>query len=206
MNSLRAIFLKGLATLLPLLLTAYALYWAVVNIEALLGPLLPAAFYFPGSGLLLGILFIGLFGMLMHFFLFEWLVGLGSEVLNRIPIVKSLYRALQDFFSYLGQRSNKDLSRVVLVSMPGDCRLVGFTTSATAVKAASPRQTDAEYVSVYLPLSYQIGGYMVLVPAERVAPLDLSVEDAMRVVLTAGVGDPTAAGSGGPAVRRSPGV
>ncbi len=122
----------------------------------------------------------------MHLFLFERLVALGSGVLNRIPVVKSVYSALQDFFGYLGHRSTGDLSRVVLVTLEKDCRLVGFVTNPR-FSLPSRNSDDAELVCVYLPMSYQIGGFMVLLPASRLEPLDISAEDAMRLVLTAGV-------------------
>lgn len=183
MKSLSAIFWKGLATLLPLIVTVYVLYWVVISVERLLRMLVPESLYFPGSGLLLAVVLTAVFGALMHFFLFERLVNLGSGLLNRIPIVKSLYSALQDFLAYLGHRSTDDLSRVVLVSF-GDCRLIGFVTNP---RFHLPDGDDQPRVSVYLPMSYQIGGYMLLLPPERLEPLDISVEDAMRLVLTAGV-------------------
>ena len=71
---------------------------------------------------------------------------------------------------------------MVLVTLQDDCRLIGFVTN--------PRfelEDGSERVSVYLPMSYQIGGFMVLLSPDRLEPLDISVEDAMRLVLTAGV-------------------
>lgn len=187
MKNLTAIFWKGLATLLPLGLTVYALYWVVVTLERLLGKLIPDTLYVPGSGLAVGVLLIALFGALMHFFLFERLIHLGSSLLNRIPIVKSLYSALQDFFSYLGHRSTDELSRVVLVTLQDGGQLIGFVTNPRFQMPGEANADTQERVSVYLPMSYQIGGFMVLVAPDRVQPLDISVEDAMRLVLTAGV-------------------
>ena len=187
MTSLKAIFWKGLATLLPLALTAYLLYWAVVSAERLLRHLVPADSYFPGAGLLLAVVLIMVFGALMHFFLFERVVTLGGSLLNRIPIVKSLYSALQDFFSYLGHRSTDELSRVVLVTLTDSCRLVGFVTNPRFALPGEARESAHDRVCVYVPMSYQIGGFMLLLPGDLVEPLDMSVEDAMRLVLTAGV-------------------
>ncbi|MFU8815100.1 MAG: DUF502 domain-containing protein [Pseudomonadales bacterium] len=187
MNNAIAIFWKGLATLLPLAVTMWILYFAVVTVERTLSQLVPEAAYFPGSGLLLGIVITGAFGALMHFFLFERLVDFGSSILNRIPVVKSFYSALQDFFGYLGHRSTEELSRVVLVTFDHDCRLIGFVTNPRFDAPLQDGAAGEERISVYLPMSYQLGGYMVLLPASRVEPLEMSVEDAMRLVLTAGV-------------------
>jgi len=195
MKSLSAIFWKGAATLLPLFVTVYLLYWTVVSLERLLRQIVPDQAYFPGAGLLLAVAIIAVFGALMHFFLFERLVNVGSSLLNRIPIVKSLYSALQDFLAYLGHRSTDDLSRVVLVTLADDLKLIGFVTNPNFELDGQrigdgPRVDEADggaRVSVYLPMSYQIGGFMVLLPAHRLQSLDMSVEDAMRLVLTAGV-------------------
>ena len=187
MKNLTAIFWKGLATLLPLGVTFYALYWVVVNLERLLSRLVPSEVYFPGSGLLLGIVCVGAFGALMHFFLFERLIGYGSSLLNRIPLVKSLYSALQDFFAYLGHRSTDELSRVVLVTLEDGSQLIGFVTNSNFRLPGGTGEDGEARVAVYLPMSYQLGGFMVLLSPERVVPLDVSAEDAMRLVLTAGV-------------------
>ena len=192
MKNLSAIFWKGLAALLPITVTLYALYWIVVTGESLLRRLVPDALYFPGAGLALGIAIVFMFGVLMHLFLFERVVHLGSELLNRIPVVKSIYSALQDFFAYLSHRSTEDLSRVVRVLITEDIAVVGFVTNANfeslteADETASQTSREAQ-VAVYLPMSYQLGGYMVLLPQRLLTPLDMSVEDAMRMVLTAGV-------------------
>jgi uncharacterized membrane protein len=146
------------------------------------------------------------FGVLMHLFLFERLVHLGSALLNRIPLVKSIYSALQDFFAYLGHRSTDELSRVVQVAIAEDVHLIGFVTNANFASLARSGATaragnddagaqaepsaDEARIAVYLPMSYQLGGYMVLLPQRLLTPLDMSVEDAMRMVLTAGVQPP----------------
>lgn len=187
MSSVKAIFWKGLAALLPLALTGYVLYWVVVSTERLLRHLVPSGYYFPGAGLVLAVVLTGVFGALMHFFLFERVIHLGSALLNRIPIVKSVYSALQDLFSYLGHRSTDDLSRVVLVSVSDSCRLIGFVTNPSVALPGEPAEGNGNRVCVYLPMSYQIGGFMLLLPGDRLEPLDMSVEDAMRLVLTAGV-------------------
>ena len=187
MKNAVAIFWKGLATLLPLTVTIWVLYAAFSTLDRLLSQMVPAHLYFPGSGLLVGIVITVGFGALMHFFLFERLIDYGSSVLNRIPVVKSFYSAMQDFMAYFGRRSASELSRVVLVTLSDDCQLIGFVTNPNFDTPLQERGPIGQRIAVYLPMSYQIGGFMVLLPAERVVPLEISVEDAMRLVLTAGV-------------------
>jgi len=77
-----------------------------------------------------------------------------------------------------------ELERVVLVEF-GPGRVMGFVTQEHATLPGIG--TDEDLVAVYLPMSYQIGGYTVYLPKNRIEPTDLSVEAAMRIVLTGGL-------------------
>jgi len=183
-------FLRGLGIVLPIALTIYLVVWIARAAETLLKPLallfIPDQYYIPGSGLVLGIVLVYAAGLLMQLFVIEWLVRLGQRILEKTPLVKSIYNALNDFVSYVSRRPSADVSRVVSVQMIDGVSLIGFVTDS------NPTQLRAEgdppdRVAVYLPMSYQVGGYTLLLPRERLRPLDLGVEDAMRLVLTAGV-------------------
>jgi uncharacterized membrane protein len=194
MHSLTSTFLRGLGIVLPIALTVYAVVWTARNTEMLLKPLfvllMPDRYYVPGSGVVLAIVLVYVAGLLMRLFVFEWLVRLGQRVLARTPLVKSIYNALNDFVSYVSRRPTEEVSRVVSVSLDHEMSLVGFITDN------EPRQFQAagdppDRVAVYLPMSYQIGGFTVLLPRDRLKPLAMNVEEAMRLVLTAGVGRKT---------------
>lgn len=185
-------FLRGLGVVLPIALTLYFVVWSVRAAEMLLKPLallmIPSARdYIPGSGLVLGIALVYLTGLLVQLFVIEWLVGLGQHMLERTPLVKSIYNALNDFMSYIVRRPSETASRVVNVKLADELSLVGFITDPDPVSLRAPGDPD-DRVAVYLPMSYQLGGFTVLLPRDRLRPLDLGVEDAMRLVLTAGVG------------------
>lgn len=185
-------FLRGLGVVLPIGLTLYLVVWSVRMAESVMKPLalllMPSeADYVPGSGLALGLVFIYLTGLLVQLFVFEWLVRLGQHVLERTPLVKSIYSALDDFVSYVSRRPSETASRVVNVELAEGLSLVGFITDPDPVALRAPGDPD-DRVAVYLPMSYQLGGFTVLLPRDRLRPLDLGVEDAMRRVLTAGVG------------------
>ncbi|MEZ4281929.1 MAG: DUF502 domain-containing protein [Myxococcota bacterium] len=185
-------FLRGLGVVLPIGLTLYLVVWSVRMAESVMKPLalllMPSeADYVPGSGLVLGLVFIYLTGLLVQLFIFEWLVHLGQQILERTPLVKSIYSALDDFVSYVSRRPSETASRVVNVELAEGLSLVGFITDPDPVALRAPGDPD-DRVAVYLPMSYQLGGFTVLLPRDRLRPLDLGVEDAMRRVLTAGVG------------------
>ncbi len=183
-------FLRGLGVVLPIALTLYLVVWIAGAAEALLAPMarliVPDEYYIPGLGVVLGMLMVYVAGVLVRLFVFEWLVGYGQRMLERTPLVKSIYNALNDFVSYVSRRPSEDTSRVVSVRLLDDLSVVGFITDTNPV-AMRPEGDAQNRVAVYLPMSYQVGGYTVLVPRERLTPLNLAVEDAMRLVLTAGV-------------------
>ncbi|NNG13605.1 MAG: DUF502 domain-containing protein [Gammaproteobacteria bacterium] len=191
---LRAIsrtFLTGLITLLPVVLTVYLLYWLVVTAEAALGSVirlaLPEYLYWPGMGTIAGLLIVFLVGLLMHAYLVRRLFAWGEQILFHLPLVKSVYRAIRDFFDYFSPDKQKDFEQVVAVSI-GDTgmQVIGFVTQELPERLPEGFREEGS-ILVYLPLSYMIGGYAVLMPRSAVRPLDMSMEEAMRFTLTAGV-------------------
>ena len=118
-----------------------------------------------------------------------------------MPLVKSLFNGLKDVSRFFEQGGDKQVGRPVSVSLPladGDIRLVGFVMQENA-RLPSPRagpdassdsagdDQDAQgRIAVYLPMSYQVGGYTLYLDPTRVHALDVSPDDALRAVLTGG--------------------
>lgn len=189
MKAIGRILLKGLLTILPIGLTLYFIYWLGVTAESLLSGtlkwLLPTGFYRPGMGLVAGFLVLFIVGLLVNAYVVRRLLGLGESLLLRIPVVKTVYSALRDLTGLMrGGDSGRELERVVLVSV-GPGKVLGFVTQENATIPGVG--TDESLVAVYLPMSYQIGGYTLYLPRERIEPTDLTVEAAMRIVLTGGL-------------------
>ena len=191
---LRAIsktFLTGLVTLLPVVLTIYLLYWMVVSAEAALGSVirlvLPENLYWPGMGSIAGLVIVFLVGLLMHAYVVRRLFAWGEQILYHLPLVKSVYRAIRDFFDYFSPDKKNEFEQVVAVSI-GDTgmQVIGFVTQELPERLPEGFREEGS-ILVYLPLSYMIGGYAVLMPRSAVRPLDMSMEEAMRFTLTAGV-------------------
>jgi uncharacterized membrane protein len=187
--------LTGLVAILPLVLTFYLLYWFAVSAETLLGGvillLLPENLYWPGMGLLACLLMVFGVGLLMRAYVFQSLFAQGERLLYRMPLIKSVYRAIRDFFNYFSPTTKREFEQVVAVSIGNTgMKVIGFVTQADPKHLPKDFQ-DEESVLVYLPLSYMIGGYAVLMPRSAVRPLDMSMEDAMRFTLTAGVAGTT---------------
>ncbi len=195
LRKLRSALVRGVVVVLPIGLTIWLLWWMGSSTESLLRRLitlvLPERFYWPGMGILAAVALVLLAGVLVNAFLVRQLLEAWERFLDRIPVVKTIYGAIRDFVQLLPAGGEKrDLQRVVAARF-GDARLIGFVTRDEVgdMGVADPRN---ELVAVYFPLSYQIGGYTVLLPRDSLEPLDLPVETAMRLVLTGGL-------SGGPA-------
>ena len=191
-KKLGEIFLSGLVAILPFVATLAILIWLGVSAEQGLGGmiqwLLPESLYWPGMGLVLGIGIVFAIGVLTRAVFFRKLFSLGDAILDRIPLVKTVYGALRDLMQFASPDGQRDFKGVVAVEF-GDppVKLIGFVTRDDFADLDNIPGTDEETIAVYMPMSYQIGGYMVLIPRSRVEPLDLSMEDAMRFCITAGL-------------------
>jgi uncharacterized membrane protein len=196
-------FLKGLVAVLPVALTLYLVFWLGSTAEAILsGPLramLPEYGYWPGLGLLMGFLLVLLVGVLVNAYIVRAMLRQGEALLTRIPIVKTIFGAFKDITRFLpaGGRG-RDLKRVVLWRM-GSAQLIGFVTEEQ-VDAGLFGPEAGNLVAVYFPMSYQIGGYTMYLSKDELRETDLSVEEAMRLVLIGGVrSQPAGAASPAPA-------
>lgn len=189
MKTLGRIVLKGLLTILPIGLTLYFIYWLGVTAESVLsGPLkwlLPPDLYWPGMGLIAGFLLLIFIGLLVNAYIVRRVLEFGESLLLRVPFVKTVFSALRDLTGLMRVgEAGGELQRVVMVDF-GPGRLLGFVTQENA--SLPGFGTDEALVAVYLPMSYQIGGYTLYLPRERITPTNLSVEAAMRIVLTGGL-------------------
>lgn len=190
MRHVTTTFLRGLGVVLPVALTVWILVWLAQAAETMLQPvfmlMLPEQYYLPGLGVVLGVLIIYAAGVLVQLFVINKIWEALQGLFERIPLVKTVYSAISDFFDFFSRPRSDDGSTVVSVDIGGDALLIGFIT-ADAPSSINIPGTTSERVAVYLPLSYQIGGYTLLVARDRVTPLEIGVEEAMRMVLTAGI-------------------
>ena len=202
MKFIRRNILAGLAAILPIVLTLYLLYWFAVTAETALGGMirlfLPANMYWPGMGLVAGLLVVFMLGLLMHAYVFQRLFARGERLLYHMPLIKTVYRAMRDFFDYFSPSSKKEFEQVVAVTIGNTgMQMIGFVTQANPERLPEDFRGE-DSVLVYLPMSYMIGGYAVLIPRSAVRPLNMNMEEAMRFILTAGVAGTAAhTGTGG---------
>ena len=180
--------LTGFITLLPIVLTIYLLYWLATSSEYVLGSalryLLPQATYFPGLGMIVGLVIVFIVGLLMNAYLVRQLFALGEQLLFKLPFIKTVYRAMRDLFDFFSPKKDA-YDQVVTVNING-IEMIGFITQQEPSRLPESFR-DRDSLLVYIPMSYMIGGFTALIPRKDITPCNMSMEEAMRFVLTAGI-------------------
>ena len=191
MKKIGTMFLQGLIAILPIALTLYLIYWLAASAESVLGSairfVISDAHYVPGLGVLAGFLVTMGIGVLLKIWVFRKVFSLGEVLLQKIPGIKSLYGSIRDLVGFFDASKQKDFDKTVMVAIGDEnTHLMGLVTRddfADLPEGIGDEQT----VAVYLPMSYQLGGFTVVAPKDRVTPVDMKVDQAMQFVLTAAV-------------------
>ena len=191
MKKLGTLFLQGLFAILPVALTVYLVYWLATSAEAVLGQamrfVIGDAHYVPGLGVLAGLLITLGIGLLLRIWLFRKVFLLGETLLQKIPGIKSLYGSIRDMVGFFDASKQKEFDKTVMVAFDdGNTRLMGLVTRED-FRDLPEGIGDEQTVAVYLPMSYQLGGFTVMVPKARIRPVDMKVDEAMQFLLTAAV-------------------
>ncbi|MEO1000425.1 MAG: DUF502 domain-containing protein, partial [Pseudomonadota bacterium] len=209
----RVSFLTGLAVVAPLTLTLY-LIWTVVNfIDAQVEPLVPARFNpnyalgvdVPGMGVFIFLVFTATVGMLTKGIFGRQLVRFGEELIERTPIVRSIYNAVKQIMETILSQSNTSFQHACLVEYPRrDIWAVAFVS--TEAKGEVPGKTGQDQMmSVFLPTTPNpTSGFLLFVPRRDVVFLDMSVEEAAKMVISAGLVVPPTAEERAAGMRPAP--
>jgi uncharacterized membrane protein len=183
------IFLTGLLTVLPVVATIYFMVWLIGIAERVFGRplqwLVPEG-YQTGMGIAIAAAIVFGVGVLMREYFFHRMFRTLERVLLGVPLVRSIYGALRDLLGLFASDKGPALE-VVALALPGTpFRVLGFVTRKDFADLPPGVAAEGE-VAVYLPMSYQIGGYTVFVPRAMLQPVAMSREDAMKFILTGGL-------------------
>jgi len=199
---LRNYFLTGLIIVGPVTLTIYIIWWFINVTDAWLKPFVPAVylpdtylpFPVPGIGLLFGMLFLTLTGALTANLLGRSLISFGEMALDRMPIVRNVYRALKQFFESLvsatANSAQHGFQKVGLIEFPSKgLWSIVFVTGETRGEISITRPGDEEeLLTVFMPTGIvPPTGFICFVPRRDVTFLKMSVEDAAKIVMSAGM-------------------
>jgi uncharacterized membrane protein len=209
MQRLRNNFLTGLVVVLPMFLTAYIVWWFVGFVDDKVVPLVPRR-YDPenvfgrnifGFGLLVFVTFTTIVGALTKNLIGRQIVQFGDTVLGRTPIVRPIYNGLKQIAETLFSTTGNSFQQTCLVEFPrrGIWR-IGFISNDTLGEVQA-RIPEPEMLSVFLPHTPNpTTGFLIFVPRRDVTLLDISVEEAAKVVISGGLVSPP----GSPAGARAP--
>jgi uncharacterized membrane protein len=148
---------------------------------------LPDWLYHPGLGVVAGVLLVLAVGLVMELYIARRLWAQIERLVQGIPAVKTLYGAVKDFGSFISESSRqRTMGQVVRVKVADEAHVIGFVTR-TKFDDLPAGLGGPDLIAVYLPMSYQIGGYTVFVPKSACTPVEMSREEAMKFILTAGL-------------------
>ena len=186
MKTIANTFLKGLLFALPILFTFGLIIWLFMTAERLLRvPLewiLPGGWYITGMGVVSSAVIIFVLGVLVQAYLIKQLFAWLEDLVSHIPIVKSLYNSFKELINFIAGGNSNEMQQVVRFTIDGNIHMVGFVTN----EDVSLGDQDS-LVSIYVPMSYMIGGFLLYLPKSRCEPLDIPVQKAMQQVLTANI-------------------
>lgn len=182
MKKFIGVFLKGLLVLTPIAITFYILYKIFLLTDGLFKGLLErGGLYFPGFGVIVTLTVIFLVGLLASNWLTNRLLNYLDKILIKVPLFGNIYGIIKDTVNSFSA-NKKGFSRLVVVNMSNELKLLGFLTNDEA-SAFIPNG----YVAVYLMQSMQWAGNLILVPQEQVQLIDVSSEDALKFIASAGL-------------------
>ena len=206
---LRTYFLTGIVVTAPIGITAW-LMWLVVDLfDRAVVPLIPDAYNpseilgttVPGVGIIIAFILVTLIGAFVTNVAGRFLVRFGDRLVSRVPVVRTVYGVLKQIFDAVLAQSANAFREVVLIEYPRrGIWVIGFVTSST--RGEVQRVTEEEMVNVFLPTTPNpTSGFLLFLPRKDCIPLDMSVEEGVKLVISGGIVSPpdTTAGEKRPA-------
>jgi uncharacterized membrane protein len=199
MSRIRNYFLTGLVLVGPLYITLNLTWWFINWVDDLVRPIIPVPYrpetylpvHVPGTGLIIAFVTLTVLGFLTANLVGRTLVEFGENILNRMPVVRPIYKSLKQIFETLFTNSGSSFRRVGLVEFPapGMWSLV-FVSQPPSLDIAA-RLPETEHISAFMPCTPNpTTGFFFYVPRRDVIELDISVEAAMTLLMSAGMAQP----------------
>lgn len=195
LERLRNYLITGIIVSAPIAITFMIVRWVIAFFDDLVRQFLPQAyrpetylpFWLPGVGLVVTLVALVLIGMFAAGFIGRAVMRAGERLLGTMPLVRNIYGALKQIFEALLAQSSRSFREVVLIEFPSPgIWSIGFVTGESAVTGAVPG-----LVNVFVPLTPNpTSGFMIMVRRDRLQHLELSVEDAFKLILSGGIVTP----------------
>ncbi len=203
LHRFRTNFLTGVVIVAPVTLTIYLIWWAVNLVDRMIVPWVPAI-YNPstylgvnilGFGLVVFVFFSAAIGALTKGLFGRQLLKFGENIVERMPVVRSIYNALKQIAETVLSQSNNSFQNACLVQYPREgIWAIAFVSTETKGEVLEKLPND-KMLSIFLPTTPNpTSGFLLFVPRKDLVILDMTVEEAAKLVISAGlVTPPTAA-------------
>jgi uncharacterized membrane protein len=198
-SRLRNYFLTGLILVAPAYITIALTWWFINWVDDLVRPFIPIAYRpetylpvtIPGTGLIIALVTLTLFGFLTANFVGRKLVEIGENILTRMPVVRPIYNSLKQIFQTLFGKGGSSFRRVGLVEFPSPGMWSLVFLSNPASPEIATRLPDTEHVAAFMPCTPNpTTGFFFYVARRDIIDLDITVEAAMTLLMSAGMVQP----------------
>ncbi|SFA77198.1 Uncharacterized membrane protein [Poseidonocella pacifica] len=210
LGRLRASFLTGLVVIAPVAFTIW-LIWSVVGwIDGVVLPFVPRAYHpetiirdvfgpevqvnIRGLGVVVFLFFTILVGWLAKGFIGRGFIRFAESLVDRMPIVRSIYTGVKQIAETVFAQSDRSFEKACLVQYPRKgVWAIGFISTTAKGEVANRAETGGELMSIFVPTTPNpTSGFLLFFPREDVIELDMSIEDAAKLVISAGLVYPNA--------------
>ena len=198
-RKLKKIFLTGLAVITPIGLTLYILIFIIDLMDTLL-TIIPKRyqpdtllqFHIPGLGVIVTVMLIFICGLLTQSYLGNRLVTWAEILVDKIPIVRSIYQAIKSIADGMFKSTRQSFKKVVLVEFPRKGMYsVGFITGRPNEEIRAKMGKNGNYISVFLPTTPNpTTGFFIIVPEDELIYTDMLVEEAFTLIISGGIVNP----------------
>ena len=197
LSRLRASFLTGIVVIAPVWLTIW-LIWSVVGwIDSAVLPLIPQRFQpseyvginLRGVGVVFFLIFTILVGWIAKGILGRSLIHFAESVVNRMPVVRSVYSGIKQISETVFAQTERSFEKACLIQYPRrGIWAIGFVSTTARGEVSERAETSGELLSIFVPTTPNpTSGFLLFFPAEDVILLDMSIEDAAKLVISAGL-------------------
>jgi len=180
-KKLRNRFIAGLVILTPVVVTVYVFIILFLKVDSLLAPLIYrfVGWEIPGMGFLAILLLIFLTGLIARNYLGRKLIGVGEKIMTKIPLINRIYLALQQISQTFLAQKRAIFKEAVLIEYPRKgLYAIGFVTS---------HMEEGKMLGIFLPTTPNpTSGFLLFLPREEAIPLQMKVEDALKLVISGG--------------------
>ncbi|APX25005.1 MAG: DUF502 domain-containing protein [Rhodobacteraceae bacterium] len=211
LSSLRASFLTGLVVIMPVGLTIWLIWTLFGWVDGFVLPVIPARFNpeeyiginLRGVGVIFFLIFTIVVGWVAKGLIGRSLIRFGESLVERTPVVRSIYSGIKQIAETVFAQSERSFEKACLVQYPRkDIWAIGFISTQAKGEVARRAETMGDLISVFVPTTPNpTSGFLLFFPSEDVIELDMSIEDAAKLVISAGLVYPPDRPGGKPKVE-----